>query len=131
MTWRSQQPGSASVFGGAVITGWEPWRDAPRGSPIWRSRLPVNLVDSKGRARFHSLVEGERSVWLAREPDYGSGWLVVNDSSFTNTGFAWTAGPNAGGLPPQFDCENSSCFVNTRAGYGSNIRPVTLSLIHI
>jgi hypothetical protein len=119
VTWRGDD--GASVFGGCEITGWTPWVNAPAGRPILRAVLPPELVDSAGWARFNVLMEGERSVPLARAPNKGSGYLAINDSSFVNTGFQFMPGS----LPVQFDCLRSRCSVFTRAGYGSNIRPVT------
>jgi hypothetical protein len=118
VTWRGD---GASVFGGCEITGWTPWAGAPAGRPILRTSLPPELVDSAGRAQFNVLMEGERSLPLARAPNKGSGYLAINDSSFVNTGFQFTAGS----LPAQFDCVRSRCSVFARAGYGSDIRPVT------
>ena len=91
------------------------------GRPILRASLPPELVDDAGRARFNVLMEGEHSLTLARAPSRGSSYLAINDSSFVNTGFQFLAGS----LPAQFDCVRSRCSVFTRAGYGSDIRPVT------
>jgi hypothetical protein len=85
---------------------------------VWQVLLPPQLQDSGGRALFRQLVQGERSAWLAREPDFGSGFLSCGGG---NGGF--TCG--AGALPAHFDCVNSSCSAFTRAGYSSDIRAVT------
>ena len=118
VTWRGDR---ASVFGGCEVVGWAPWAAAPAGRPILRASLPAELVDDAGRARFNVLMEGEHSLTLARAPSRGSSYLAINDSSFVNTGFQFLAGS----LPAQFDCVRSRCSVFTRAGYGSDIRPVT------
>jgi hypothetical protein len=81
------------------------------------AKLPDDLVDSGGKAKFHKLVEGNRSAWLARSPNFGGGYLQANGG---NAGFTWAKGA----LPDAFDCVNSSCSVFTRAGYSSDIRQV-------
>ena len=58
------------LYGGPRITGWSHYT-----KNIWQAPLPVQLTDDKGRAVFHTLVQGDRSAWLARTPDYGSGFL--------------------------------------------------------
>ena len=115
VAWTADAGAAPTIFGGSRVVGWERWRDG-----IWRATLPPDLVDSEGRAVFQTLVEGERSCWQARTPDYGSGWLAVNASSFSNQGFAWSVGA----LPDTFDCVNSSCAVFARSSYSSDIRPV-------
>eukprot|EP01050_Picozoa_sp_SAG11_P007880 SAG11_NODE_670_length_7823_cov_9.340886_4_plen_1737_part_00 len=116
VTWKADAGAASTVFGGARVVGWIHWRDG-----IWRAPLPPGLADAKGRATFQTLVEGERSCWQARTPDYGSGWLSVNASSFNNTGFGWY---NSTALPDRFDCVNSACSVFARSMYSSDIRPV-------
>jgi hypothetical protein len=112
VTWR----GPATIYGGAKVAG--PWTPAPAvGQHVWQAPLPPQLLDSAGRARFRQLVQGERSAWLAREPDFGSGFLSCGGN---NAGFSCGAGV----LPPRFDCVNSSCSAFTRAGYSSDIRAV-------
>ena len=115
VTWKADGA-SSTIFGGARVEGFVYWR-----SGIWRAPLPVGLANSKGRATFQTLVEGERSCWQARHPDYGSGWLSVNASTFSGEGFGW--GKEAG-LPDAFDCIASACSVYARAMYSSDIRPV-------
>eukprot|EP01044_Picomonas_judraskeda_P010085 COSAG03_NODE_1275_length_4419_cov_16.726620_2_plen_241_part_00 len=93
---------------------------------IWRASLPPSLVDRFGRARFHTLVQGERSGWLARSPNFGSGFL--NCSSGTGGTVTCPA------LPDNFDCvvtgrpgtlnASSACSAFLRAGYSSDIRRV-------
>ena len=119
VTWRGE-PG-AVVYGGARVQGWSPYRGG-----IWRASLPPSLVDRFGRARFHTLVQGERSGWLARSPNFGSGFL--NCSSGTGGTVTCPA------LPDNFDCvvigrpgtlnASSACSAFLRAGYSSDIRRV-------
>ena len=97
VTWHGPTRGVATIYGGARITGWVPWRDG-----VWQATLPRGLVDERGRATFRSLVQGERSAWLARTPNYGSGYLQVD--TWTNGGFTWAPGALPGGV----DCETSS-----------------------
>jgi hypothetical protein len=110
-TWHGN---NSFVYGGPRITGWTRSSQAN----VWMAHLPEELVDSKGRATFHKLVEGERSAWLARSPNFGGGYLQTEKSS--NSGFTW----GEGALPAAFDCIKSSCSVFTRAGYSSDIRQV-------
>lgn len=112
---REQLAGEAVLYGGARITSWS---RVQAGSPIWQATLPPELLDSAGRAVFHTLVQDDRACWLARVPDYGSGFLPCPG---TNSEF--TCAP--GVLPDDIDCTNSSCTVFTRAGYSSDIRAVT------
>jgi hypothetical protein len=116
VTWLAEAGAAPTIFGGARIVGWQHWRDG-----IWRAPLPAELVDLHGRATFQTLVEGERSCWQARTPDFGSGWLSVNASTFSNQGFSW----NDGALPATFDCVNSACSVFARSMYSSDIRPIS------
>eukprot|EP00040_Diaphanoeca_grandis_P001923 m.20086 g.20086 ORF g.20086 m.20086 type:complete len:1168 (+) comp12740_c0_seq1:136-3639(+) len=111
----SVEQATATVYGGQRIdfNGWQPYTDS-----IWKTHLPSDLVDSNGKARFHTLVQNDRSAWLARSPNFGSGFLPCGGG---NSGF--TCPPDV--LPDQFDCVNSSCSVFTRAGYSSDIRAVT------
>jgi hypothetical protein len=118
--WRGPGAGEgapATVYGGARVSRWT---RAPVsvGEHVWQAPLPPQLLDSEGRALFRQLVQGERSAWLAREPDFGSGFLTCGGG---NGGF--TCG--AGVLPAHFDCVNSTCSAFTRAGYSSDIRAVT------
>lgn len=106
------------LYGGSRITGWT--RGALGNPDIWRATLSPDLVDSQGRARFHTLVQDERSAWLARTPNFGSGFLPCSGS---NAGFTCASGV----LPDSFDCVNSTCSVFTRAGYSSDIRGVISS----
>jgi hypothetical protein len=118
--WRGPGPGEgapATIYGGSKVSG--PWTRAPAvGDHVWQVPLPPYLLDTGGRAVFRQLVQGERSAWLAREPDFGAGFLTCGGN---NGGF--TCG--AGVLPKHFDCVNSSCSAFTRAGYSSDIRAVT------
>ena len=116
---------AATLFGGVRITGW---RRSAESSPVWQAALPAHLLDADGRAAFSMLVQDERSAVLARAPNFGSGYLQCPQD---NTGLGpclaspatdWQA---TGKLPPYLDCANSSCSVFTRAGYSSDIRPVT------
>ena len=107
----------ATIYGGAKVQGsWT--RALEVGEHVWQVQLPAQLVDGGGRAVFHQLVQGERSAWLAREPDFGAGFLPCGGD---NAGFSCGAGV----LPKHFDCVNSSCSAFTRAGYSSDIRAVT------
>jgi hypothetical protein len=118
--WRGPAPeegATATIYGGSKISG--PWTRATAfGEHVWQVPLPTSLLDTDGRAVFRQLVQGERSTWLAREPDFGAGFLTCGGN---NAGF--TCG--AGVLPKHFDCVNSSCSAFTRAGYSSDIRAVT------
>jgi hypothetical protein len=104
---------AATVYGGVRITGWRKWR-----GDIWSAPLPHGLSDSKGRALFRTLVQGERSAWLARSPNFGSGFLPCGGD---NVHFSCGQGV----LPDHFDCVNSTCSVFLRAMYSSDIRAVT------
>lgn len=113
VTWAGAPGAATTLYGGERITGWTPWKGS-----IWRAVLPPRLVDGYGRARFRMLVQGGRSAWLARAPDYGGGYLGVSRSD--QQGFTW----RNGSLPDAFDCLSSRCQVFVRAGYSSDIRPV-------
>jgi len=127
VSWQAAAGATVAVYGGARITGWT---RSPNMRPgIWQATLPKELVDAEGRARFHTLVQGERSAWLARTPNFGSGYLPCggSDSSFSCA---------AGVLPAGFDCQlspgasgannaTSACSVFMRAGYSSDLRAVT------
>jgi len=124
VTWRGEQ--GATVYGGARILGWTR-APAAIGASVWQARLSQELVDHAGRARFRTLVHGERSAWLARQPNFGSGFLT--GCSWNGAGFTCSEGV----LPPTFDCvvtdaglpnATSACSVFARSGYSSDIRPV-------
>ena len=118
VTWRSSGgPGAAILYGGLRVQGWVKAK-AHAGGAVWKAKLPSELVDSQGRALFHMLVQDNRSAWLARAPNHGSGYLPCGGG---DTGFTCVAGV----LPDHFDCVNSTCSVFTRAGYSSDIRAVT------
>ena len=75
VTWRGASgvpvgTKASTLYGGPRITGWSHYT-----KNIWQAPLPAQLTDDKGRAVFHTLVQGDRSAWLARTPDYGSGFL--------------------------------------------------------
>ena len=121
VVWQGE-PG-ATLYGGALIRGWTQYRGG-----IWQAPLPKALVDSEGRALFRTLVQGAHSAWLARTPNFGSGFLPCAGSG---SSFHCAAGV----LPAGFDCQvsgtpgdnnaSSACSVFMRAGYSSDIRAVT------
>eukprot|EP00039_Didymoeca_costata_P021245 m.343908 g.343908 ORF g.343908 m.343908 type:complete len:1136 (-) comp23516_c0_seq1:322-3729(-) len=115
VTWQGvrNKENSSVVYGGLRVSGWSRW--TPQ---IWSAPLPPELLDNKGRAVFQTLVQGDESAWLARSPDYGSGYLPCTAS---NSGFTCPQGV----LPDYFDCVNSSCSAFVKAGYSSDIRNVT------
>jgi hypothetical protein len=95
--WISPQPGAATVYGGAQVTGqWK--QGSGSNSHIWSVPLSPSLTDDHGRALFRTLVQGERSGWLARSPNFGSGYLGCSGSAT-----ALNCGP--GVLPSHFDCQ--------------------------
>ena len=127
VSWQAAAGATVAVYGGARITGWT--RSLNMRPGIWQATLPKELVDAEGRARFGTLVQDERSAWLARTPNFGSGYLPCggSDSSFSCA---------AGVLPVGFDCQlspgasgannaTSACSVFMRAGYSSDLRAVT------
>ena len=130
--WQAEAGATAMprVYGGARVTGWTPSKKHPTGSGIWQAVLPKELVDSEGRALFRTLVQDERSAWLARTPNFGSGYLPCGGG---NSSFSCASGV----LPAGFDCQlggpgasgannaTSACSVFMRAGYSSDLRAVT------
>lgn len=85
---------AAVVYGGARIlpSSWTKAFTMTRsgssgsgGGTVWKAALPAVLVDGNGRAIFHTLVQDERSAWLARTPNFGSGFLPCagGNSGFT------------------------------------------------